>query len=214
MKTIYENKNALLRHMKILIFSGIFTLTVSDIICGQKLKLNDLDYFEIPGVNILVFSNQYTGMFNDEKNAGIELIHHGVRTVTGGAVKLQNTPEQWDLVPTVINRKVDKETKTIDVTLRYKDYDFDSRISVTSRDNGVLISVFLDKPLPEKLEGKAGLNMEFIPSVYFRKTYIVDGEPDIFPLYPSGASKTESANSKVFNMLAIQLLMTGAETNI
>jgi len=197
MKTIYEYKNSFLRHLKILISSGIFMLAVSNVIFGQKLKLNDLDYFETPGVNILVFSNQYTGMFNDEKNAGIELIHHGVRSVTGGAVRLQNTPEQWDLVPAVINRKVDKETNTIEVTLRYKDYDFDSRISVTSRDKGVLISVFLDKPLPEKLEGKAGLNMEFIPSSYFRKTYIIDGKPGIFPLYPSGSSKIESANSKV-----------------
>ena len=67
---------------------------------SQKLQLNDLGYFETPGVNIFVYSNQYTGMFNDEKNAGIEIIHHGVRTSTGGAVRLQNTPEQWDLVPT------------------------------------------------------------------------------------------------------------------
>ena len=29
------------------------------------------------------------GMFFDEKTAGIEFIHHGVRTVTGGAVRLQ-----------------------------------------------------------------------------------------------------------------------------
>ena len=46
----------------------------------QTLHLNDLGYFETPGVNIFVYSNQYTGMFNDEKNAGIEIIHHGVRT--------------------------------------------------------------------------------------------------------------------------------------
>ncbi len=65
----------------------------------QKLELNDLEYFETPGVNVFVYSNQYNGMFFDEKTAGIEIIHHGVRTATGGAVRLQNTPEQWDLVP-------------------------------------------------------------------------------------------------------------------
>lgn len=60
---------------------------------GQELKLNKLEYFEKQGVNVLVYNNLFTGGFNDEKNAGIELIHHGVRTAQGGAVRLSNTPE-------------------------------------------------------------------------------------------------------------------------
>src|SRR5919205_2195828 len=81
---------------------------------SQDLKLNDLEYFERQGVNVLVYSNLFTGGFNDEKNAGIELIHHGVRTAQGGAVRLSNTPEQWDLVPVVSNRKVNSATNTIE----------------------------------------------------------------------------------------------------
>lgn len=161
----------------VLIFTGALLILFSNNSFSQKLQLNDLGYFETPGVNIFVYSNQYTGMFNDEKNAGIEIIHHGVRTSTGGAVRLQNTPEQWDLVPNVVDRKIDKTTHTISVGLRYNDYDFDSKISVTPKDNGVLITIILDKPLPEKLEGRAGFNLEFIPSSYFRKTYMVDGNP-------------------------------------
>ena len=60
---------------------------------AQDLRLNDLEYFERQGVNVLVFSNSFNGGFNDEKNSGIEIIHHGVRTVQGGAVRLNNTPE-------------------------------------------------------------------------------------------------------------------------
>ena len=71
---------------------------------GQDLKLNDLEYFETQGVNVLVYNNLFTGGFNDEKTAGIELIHHGVRTAQGGAVRLSNTPEQWDLVPAIPTR--------------------------------------------------------------------------------------------------------------
>src|SRR4051812_1985302 len=93
---------------------------------SQDLKLNDLEYFEKQGVNVLVYNNLFTGGFNDEKNAGIELIHHGVRTWQGGAMRLSSTPEQWDLVPTVSNRKVNRATKTIEATLRYEDYNFDS----------------------------------------------------------------------------------------
>ena len=85
---------------------------------GQELKLSDLEYFETQGVNVLVYNNLFTGGFNDEKTAGIEMIHHGVRTSQGGAVRLSNTPEQWDLVPAISNRKVDRASQTIEATLR------------------------------------------------------------------------------------------------
>ena len=127
---------------------------------AQDLCLNDLDYFERQGVNVLVFSNSFNGGFNDEKNSGIEIVHHGVRTVQGGAIRLNNTPEQWDLVPKMTNRKVDREKGTIEVALRYDDYDFDSRIVVTAKGRAVEIAVWLDKPVPEKLVGEAGLNLE------------------------------------------------------
>jgi endoglucanase len=182
------------------ILTGFFTLgflILSTLASSQKLQLNDLGYFETRGVNIFVFSNQYTGMFNDEKNAGIEIIHHGVRTATGGAIRLQNTPEQWDLVPNVTDRKVDKQNGSIEVTLKYGDYDFSSRIKVTPKDNGVLITVSLDKPIPEKLEGKAGLNIEFIPSSYMHKTFLADGRPGVFPLYPSSSTATDKLSNKV-----------------
>lgn len=65
---------------------------------SQQLQLNELDYFEASGINVLVFSNKYNPVFFDEKTAGVELIHHGVRTATGGAVRLHSTPEQWNLV--------------------------------------------------------------------------------------------------------------------
>jgi len=132
----------------------------------QSLKLNDLEYFETQGVNVLVYSNLFTGGFNDEKTSGIELIHHGVRTAQGGAVRLSNTPEQWDLVPAIPDRTINKETNTIEATLRYEYYDFDSRVVVTAKGKGVEISVYLDKPVPQFLEGKAGFNLEFLPSQY------------------------------------------------
>ena len=38
---------------------------------APDLQLNDLGYFERQGVNVLVFSNPFSGGFNDEKNSGI-----------------------------------------------------------------------------------------------------------------------------------------------
>ena len=175
----------------------IGALFASDYVYSQTLQLNDKEYFETRGVNVLVYSNQYTGMFFDEKTAGIEIIHHGVRTSTGGAIRLQNTPEQWDLVPSVVSRNVDKPNKTITAELNFKEFNFNSRISVTAKDNGVEINVYLDNPLPKELEGNAGFNLEFLPSAYFEKTYLADGKPGNFPKYPSSNTVIEPASKKI-----------------
>ena len=199
MRKLKYSFNLISRVLSLIIFSMIFFITAITESLGQetKLKLNDLDYFETPGLNVLVFSNQYNGYFFDEKTAGIEMIHHGVRTVTNGGVRLRATPEQWDQIPIVIDRKVDKKNNSIEVTLNYKDFDFDSRVIIKAEDQGFLISVYLDKPVPEKLEGKAGLNLEFLPASYFEKTYLMDGKPGIFPLYPQGPTEVKPLSEKV-----------------
>ncbi len=164
---------------------------------NQDLKLNDLGYFERQGVNILVYNNLFTGGFNDEKNAGIEIIHHGVRTAQGGAVRLSNTPEQWDLVPDIPTRTVDSLTNTIESVLQYPDYDFESRVVVTPKGKSVEISVYLDKPVPAELEGDAGFNLEFLPSKYWNKTYVVDGRINRFSRYVVGNSVARPNSEKI-----------------
>ena len=163
---------------------------------AQDLRLNDSDYFERQGVNVLVFSNSFNGGFNDEKNSGIEIIQHGVRNVQGGAVRLNNTPEQWDLVPKMTYRKVNRDQGSIEVGLRYEDYDFDSRLVVTAKGKAVEIAVWLDKPVPEKLVGHAGFNLEFLPSKYWLKTFMTDGRLNRFPRYASSQTVTRPNSEK------------------
>ncbi len=162
---------------------------------AQDLQLNDREYFERQGVNVLVFSNSFNGGFNDEKNSGIEIIHHGVRTVQGGAVRLNKTPEQWDLVPKMTARKVDRANGTIEVTMRYDDYDFDSRVVVTAKGKAVEIAVWLDKPVPEALTD-AGFNLEFLPSQYWLKTFVMDGRLNRFPRYATSQTVTRPNSEK------------------
>ena len=163
---------------------------------AQDLRLNELEYFERQGVNVLVFSNSFNGGFNDEKNSGIEIIHHGVRTVQGGAIRLNNTPEQWDLVPQMTDRKVDAAKGTIEVALRYGDYEFESRLVVTAKGKAVEIAVWLDKPVPEQLAGEAGLNIEFLPSQYWLKTYTMDGRLGRLPRYATSQTITRPNSEK------------------
>ena len=163
---------------------------------AQGLQLNDLDYFERQGVNVLVFSNSFNGGFNDEKDSGIEIIHHGVRTAQGGAVRLNNAPEQWDLVPTLIDRKVDKANNSIEISIRYEDYDFDSRVVVTGKGDAVEMSVYLDKPVPQAIAGEAGFNLEFLPSQYWLKTFMMDGRLNRFPRYAASETITRPNSEK------------------
>ena len=168
--------------------------------CGKtsdkSLEINDLEYFERPGVNVLVYSNLFSGGFNDEKNSGIEIIHHGVRTVQGGAIRLSKTPEQWDLVPATPSRTVNRDNNSIEVALRYEDYDFDSRVVVTGDGKTFHIDVYLDEPVPDSLAGDAGFNLEFLPSQYWNKAYIMDGRPNRFPRYAVSETITRPNSEK------------------
>jgi endoglucanase len=153
---------------------------------NNKLVINDSNYFETRGLNVFVFSNHY-GLFGDEKASGIEIIHHGVRTATNGDIRLNPTPMQWDSIPQFVKREVKKANNSIEGFLKYTAYNFSYSVKVESKDNGVLISVHLDNPLPATLEGKAGFNLEFLPAAYFRKSFLADGKSGIFPLYPTGS---------------------------
>ncbi len=179
------------------LLAALFLLNTSDICQAGDLKLNEQDYFEMRGFNVMAFENAYTGMFFDEKTSGIILIHHGVRTATGGAVRLKPTPEQWDQIPAMVERTVNKETNSVEISLRYEDFDFDSKVRVESQGTSVKISVHLGKPLPEKLAGRTGFNLEFLPSAYFEKTYIMDGKTGIFPLYPSSPMQVRPAETQL-----------------
>lgn len=154
---------------------------------NKGLVLNEKEYFETRGLNVLVFSNWYNELFSDSKISGIELIHHEVRTATNGAVRLNPTPEQWDPIPTFVERKVDKMNGSIVASLKYPNFNFSYRVVVKTVGQEVRISVETDQPLPAALEGKAGFNLEFLPSAYFEKSFLIDNQSGTFPLYPTGS---------------------------
>ncbi|MCF8225145.1 MAG: glycoside hydrolase family 9 protein [Bacteroidales bacterium] len=153
----------------------------------QAPVLNESGYFEAPGVNYLVFSNWYNGLFGDSKMSGIEVIHHEVRTVTNGDVRLSPTPEQWDPIPVFVERNVDSAGQVIEAILEYPGHGFTYRISAEIEEGALAIRVLLDEPLPASLEGRAGFNLEFLPSAYFNKTFMMDEKVHAFPIYAAGS---------------------------
>ena len=164
---------------------------------AQAMKLGELGYFEARGTNVLVYNNIYNGGFYDEKFAGLEIIQRGVRIATGGGIRLMNTPEQWDIFGTMTSRKVNTNDNSVEVELTYTDYDFVSRIRVSAKDQGCLVQVFLDKPVPAELVGKAGMNLEFFPATYFGRNYLVDNSARILPKYPMHDTEVHPVSEKI-----------------
>ena len=60
-----------------------------------------------------------------------------------------------------------------------------------------LYSALMDKPVPEVLAGEAGFNLEFLPSQYWNKAYLVDGKPNRFPRYAVSDTKVRPNAEKV-----------------
>jgi len=186
-----------MRNHKLLIATTVAALSSLCACEQQTMKLNDLEYFEERGTNVLVYNNLYNGMFYDEKFAGIEIVQRGERIATGGGIRLMNTPEQWDIFGEMTSRVVDRNDNSVTVETVYPDYDFTSKIKVTPKGDGCVIEVYLDKPVPAFLEGKAGMNLEFFPASYFGKNYLVDGAGKILPKYPMNDTEVHPVAEKI-----------------
>ena len=172
-----RNRSLILPLVLLLVFVGAKA-------SAQGLSLGDKGYLEKRGVNVMVYSNPFSAIFYDEKRSGIDIVHHGELTVTNGGVRLNETPEQWDLVPEMESRDVDPATGEISVKLYFKEYELRPTIKVAPKGEGFTVKVFLDKSLSPDIVGKACFNLEFLPSAYWKHSYIADGEVDYFPRYP------------------------------
>lgn len=144
------------------------------------------DYLSTQGFDVMLYDSTYHPVFVDQKNTAMEMILHGQRIATNGDVRLMPTPEQWDLVATLKGRNADTANNRLTADLAFPSFDLNYTLQVEAEPGGVRVSVNLDKPLSEKLAGRAGFNLEFLPSIYMAKAYLVDGSnAGIFPRTPN-----------------------------
>src|ERR1700692_2359500 len=150
------------------------------------MKVTDKNYLDTQGFSVFLYDSTYHPVFVDQKNTAMEMILHGQRIATNGDVRLMPTPEQWDLVATLKGREADKTKNRLTANLAFPTFDLSYTLEVAAEPGGVRVSINLDKPLPEKRAGRAGFNVEFLPSIYMGKTYLVDGsKAGIFPRTPN-----------------------------
>ncbi len=169
----------------------------SSVFAQGGLKINDKDYFEMQGLNVMVFSDYYP----DGHQTGVTVIQHGVRVAANGDVRLEPTPGQWSPMPAVGKRDIDKNNNQISVELSYPDPkkdktgynpidypDLKFKYHVRVKAEGVSFRIYvdLDEPLPEKWIGKVGFNFELFPELLYGKSYMMDDAVGIFPRQTNG----------------------------
>src|ERR1700751_1987131 len=151
-----------------------------------KMKVTDKNYLDTRGFSVFLYDSTYHPVFVDQKNTAMEMILQGQRIATNGDVRLMPTPEQWDLVATLKGRHADKANNRLTANLAFPTFDLSYPLEVAAEPGGVRVSINLDKPLPEKLAGRAGFNLEFLASIKMGKPYLVDGpKAGIFPRTPN-----------------------------
>ena len=168
----------------------------------QTLHLNELGYFEIPGLNVMAFQDIYP----EGHQGGVGIIQNGERVATNGDLRLEQTPGQWQPIPKQGLRVVDKANNLIKVTLTYPDSSknrkgfnpifypdlyFNYDVTVKAEGNSIRVTVDLDRPLPKQFIGKVGFNFELYPTVLFGKTWYLDHQSGIFPRQPNGPTSLD-----------------------
>jgi endoglucanase len=159
------------------------------------LHLSNLDDFETQGLSVITYQNLFHPVFRDQKLGGIEIIQHGERIATDGEVRLEPTPEQWDPVPTLSGRKRGAAPEQIICSSGYPDFGLSYRLEITAEGEGFRVAVHLDKPLPANLVGKAGFNLDFLPTAYFGKSYMLDAAFGIFPRHDDGPMQRDPSTN-------------------
>jgi len=153
---------------------------------NSDLHLTQHDVLETHGLSVLLFHNEYHRVFGDQKMNGMEIILHDQRIATSGDVRLSPTPEQWDPIPDFKERKRGPAPDEITAVCAYPDRGLSYRIDVQPEARGFRVAVQLDRPIPAALAGKAGFNLEFLPTLYFGKSYAIEGGAGMFPRHSDG----------------------------
>jgi hypothetical protein len=185
--------------------TGICSLMMFTSLRAQEFQLGKSGYFQNKGVEVMAYDDIYP----EGHQGGVSLIMHGNRVATNGDIRLEPTPGQWQPVPKQNRRDVDIDANSITAHLTfpdsarhmtgfnpmiYPDFMFHYKVTVRGEGSAVVVTVDLDRPVPEKFLGKVGFNLELFPGTLFGKPWIMDGQSGFFPQQPNGPTRQEPSN--------------------
>ncbi|MDR0220390.1 MAG: hypothetical protein LBI54_03170, partial [Lachnospiraceae bacterium] len=162
-------------------------------------------YFVAAGVDVAVFDDVYP----EGRQSGLSIIMHGSRVATCGDLRFEPTPGQWQPVPKQDGRELNAAANTITVSCSYPDYErhlkgmnpmiypdfaFSYTVTVKGAGESLIVTVDLDKPVPERFAGKLCFNLELFPGDLFGMPWIMDDRQGLFPPQPNGPVLVKKAN--------------------
>ena len=171
------------------------------------------------GLNVMLAHDFYP----ESHQGGVGIIQHGLRVATNGDLRLEPSPGQWQPVPKVGKRVVDRASQTISVHMEYPDPEknrkgfnpiiypdlhFGYQVSVRPEGKNFRITVDLDKPLPDEWIGKIGFNMEFFPGILFGKSFYMDHTSGTFPRHLNGPGSEDAEHNYHSDPLAMGKKLT------
>ena len=169
---------------------------------NQVFTVNQLEYLEMPGVDVMLAHDFYP----ESHQGGVGIIQNGIRVATNGDLRLEPTPGQWQPVPKVGERKVDRGKQEISVRMtypdetknrkgfnpiEYPDLEMSYTLKIVPQGKSFKIIVDLDQPLPAEWVGKVGMNIELFPGILFGKSYYMDDTFGIFNRQANGPGYTD-----------------------
>ena len=166
---------------------------------ATALRLNELEYLEMPGLNVMLAHDYYP----ESHQGGVGIIQNGRRVATNGDLRLDRTPGQWQPVPKPGTREIDRAKGEVRVRMvypdpeknrrgfnpiEYPDLNFAYVVRVIPEPAGAAFRLVIDleSPLPAEWNGRVALNLEFFPGWLFGKSYAMDGQYGIFPRQANG----------------------------
>jgi endoglucanase len=179
----------------------------------DKLIIGKAGYFEMPGLNVLVYNNT----FPEGHQGGVEIIQHGNRIATNGELRLNATPGQWQPIPKlgvgyesrgVSPQQVGLKSRMIDSSkneismqcsypdssrmrkgfnpIIYPDLRLKYNVRVKAEGKSFSITVDLEQPLPAEWVGKVGYILELFSGDLYGRTYFMDANNGVFTRQANG----------------------------
>jgi hypothetical protein len=175
-------------------FFNLFSQTSEEL--NNGFVINNQEYLEMRGANVMLAHDFYP----ESHQGGVGLIQNGIRVATNGDLRLEPTPGQWQPVPKVGKRIVDRDKQEIRVKMtypddskktgfnpiEYPDLNLSYTLKVIPSGKSFKIIVDLDAPLPKDWVGKVGMNIELFPGILFGKSYYMDDAFGIFHRQANG----------------------------
>jgi hypothetical protein len=151
---------------------------------GEKITLNDQEYFSGPGFSFLLFHNNYQVGYQ----GGLQMILNDERVLDSGDLFLETKAGERRPQLRALRREVNPAQGLATIFGEIGDWSSGYQLQVKNDGRNIAITLKLDRPLDWSKVERAGLKINLYPGVYFSKSYQGDAGGGVFPQQYSGKS--------------------------